>query len=550
MATLRAYFGYYPAVPEGMPERSFTGYATVTYAVATTNTDVTVTVTKVEFGDSTLKNGSVSVTLGGTSVGSWSNVSGSTTKTLSASKTQSRAYNSSSMSISVSVRGTIGSGGAYGTSTDSDTNSESIYVPARPSYAVTYNANGGSYAPSAQIKWYNESLKLSASRPTRSGYAFWHWNTGSTNAGTTYQPEATYTANAALGLYAIWNPIVSFNGQGGSNVPASQTKTYGASLTLPTNVPVRAGYQFLRWNTKSDGTGTSYSPGGTFASNSATTLYAIWQCVAQAPTISSISVVRCDSGGNADDAGEYARVTAQWSVDTSAEAGMSSNVGTVTGSIRESGSGTSRAIAFSSGSSGTGGTAVAIAPGCDTDTQYTVTVTVTNSVAGAGQSSALSTSRSDILTRAFFTMDFAAGGRGVGMGVAAPAEGFECGFDAQFDGDVEVVGDLSAPNLTLAREQGSDVATASNNWALQGGSYGYRYGPMAMVSLYVTTNAALSAGTTYTVGTIATEYRPAAPVGFSNHLGHGYISYGTVYFRPTEAIGANTGMYISSMHFC
>lgn len=550
MATLRAYFEYTPAVPEGMPERDFTGYATVTYSVATTNTDVTVTVTKVEIGDSTLKGGSVSVTLGGTSIGSWSNISGSTTKTLDKSKTQSRGHTSSSMSLSVNVRGTIGSGGSYGTATDSASNSTSIPVSARPSYAVSYNANGGGYAPSAQTKWHDETLKLSSSKPSRSGYVFWHWNTSSANSGTTYAPEANYTANAALSLYAIWNPIIAYNGNGGSNVPASQTKTFGTNLTLSTTIPTRVGYKFLSWNTKADGTGTTYQPGGTYTSNAATTLYAMWQRVAQAPTISSIKVVRCTSTGTESDAGTYCKLTAQWSVDTASDAGMGDNQGAVTGTI--SANGESRTIAFSSGTSGTSGTATAIVPDCDTDTQYLVTVTVTNTVIGAGNTELLSTSRSDILTMAFFTMDFAAGGRGIGIGTAAPADGIELGLPVQFDDDVNVLGNLVAPNLTLASETGTDVASASSgsNWGITDGStYGYRYGPFSMVSICATSTTALVAGTQYTVATITSKFKPIRDVGFANQYGHGLISSGgSVNFRPTVAVGANTTMRMGAMY--
>ena len=61
-----------------------------------------------------------------------------------------------------------------------------------------------------------------------------------------------------------------------SNMPSSQTKTYGKTLTLSTKVPTRTGYTFKEWNTSSKGTGTSYKPGGSYKTNAADTLYAIW----------------------------------------------------------------------------------------------------------------------------------------------------------------------------------------------------------------------------------------------------------------------------------
>ena len=75
-------------------------------------------------------------------------------------------------------------------------------------------------------------------------------------------PYATYT--------------ISYNANGGSGAPSSQTKTYGTSLTLSSTKPTRTGFTFSKWNTKSDGSGTSYSSGANYTANSGTTLYAIW----------------------------------------------------------------------------------------------------------------------------------------------------------------------------------------------------------------------------------------------------------------------------------
>lgn len=70
---------------------------------------------------------------------------------------------------------------------------------------------------------------------------------------------------------------ITYNANGGSGVPASQNKIHNSSLTLSTTRPTRTGYTFQGWNTKSDGSGTSYQPGATYASNAALTLYAQWK---------------------------------------------------------------------------------------------------------------------------------------------------------------------------------------------------------------------------------------------------------------------------------
>jgi len=69
---------------------------------------------------------------------------------------------------------------------------------------------------------------------------------------------------------------ISYNANSGSGAPSTQTKTYGKALTLSSTKPTRTGYTFKNWNTKADGSGTSYKAGASYTSNSATTLYAQW----------------------------------------------------------------------------------------------------------------------------------------------------------------------------------------------------------------------------------------------------------------------------------
>jgi uncharacterized repeat protein (TIGR02543 family) len=71
-------------------------------------------------------------------------------------------------------------------------------------YKITYNANGGSGAPSAQTKTYGTATTLSSTKPTRTGYTFKCWNTKSDGSGTNYNAGASYSSNSAVTLYAIW----------------------------------------------------------------------------------------------------------------------------------------------------------------------------------------------------------------------------------------------------------------------------------------------------------------------------------------------------------
>lgn len=145
---------------------------------------------------------------------------------------------------------------------------------------VSYDANTTDTVgnlPSAQTGIATSAMTLSSDTPTRANYVFKRWNTGTTDAGTAYTPGATYAADLGdTTLYAIWNPIISFDANGGMGAPGSQTKTYGANLVLTAEQPTRDGFSFRQWNTASDGSGTAYAPNGVFTSETATTLYAIW----------------------------------------------------------------------------------------------------------------------------------------------------------------------------------------------------------------------------------------------------------------------------------
>ena len=86
-------------------------------------------------------------------------------------------------------------------------------------WTVSYNANGGSGAPSAQTKTYGVTLTLSSTKPTRTGYTFQGWSTSSTATSATYSAGGSYTANAAATLYAVWSvnqAYIAYNSNGGS----------------------------------------------------------------------------------------------------------------------------------------------------------------------------------------------------------------------------------------------------------------------------------------------------------------------------------------------
>lgn len=71
-------------------------------------------------------------------------------------------------------------------------------------YWVKYDANGGSNAPSSQLKYSGVNLTLSNQKPTRTGYDFKGWGTYSSDTSVNYYAGETYTKNEGDTLYAIW----------------------------------------------------------------------------------------------------------------------------------------------------------------------------------------------------------------------------------------------------------------------------------------------------------------------------------------------------------
>ena len=306
-----------------------------------------------------------------------------------------------------------------------------ISIGPKKSYTVTFNANGGSGAPSAQTKWYNETLTLTTSKPTRTGYTFLGWSTSSTATSATYAAGGSYTANSAATLYAVWKLntySVTYNARGGSPTPSAQTKTYGVNLTLSGTVPTLSLYTFKGWATSlaNAQAGTvNYAKGATYTGNAALTLYAVWELTYTKPKITSISVARCTQAGTIDDNGDYAKVTFSWSVFRSSSAryyggsttpysanGVSNCTVTV---------GTQSTTLTLSGASGTNSYAILGGVGSFEDDQsYKATVSITDSQTIYSDHTV---SASVTLPPLFYPMDYNADASALGFFMPAPDSG-------------------------------------------------------------------------------------------------------------------------------
>lgn len=184
--------------------------------------------------------------------------------------------------------------------------STSYTIPALTKYTVSYNANGGSGAPSSQSKYYGKTLTLSGTKPSRTGYTFKGWATSS-GGSVAYASGASYTANASVTLYAVWQAktyAVKYNANGGTGAPSNQTKTHGIALTLSSTKPTRASinndgvlttFTFKGWATSANSSTVAYAAGAKYTANASVTLYAIWS---SATSITEYDVTYNTNGGS------------------------------------------------------------------------------------------------------------------------------------------------------------------------------------------------------------------------------------------------------------
>ena len=98
-----------------------------------------------------------------------------------------------------------------------------------PFHTITYNANGGSGAPSTQ-NVYVGSNSLSTVEPTRSGYEFLGWATSASATSAEYSPGNTINiGNSNVVLYAVWKGLASQIASSSSSVQT--TGNYGMTVT-------------------------------------------------------------------------------------------------------------------------------------------------------------------------------------------------------------------------------------------------------------------------------------------------------------------------------
>lgn len=120
---------------------------------------------------------------------------------------------------------------------------------------------------------------------TRTGYTVTGWST--TDGGAeTHALGANYSTDANITLYPVWTAdtyTVTYKaGDGATGSDQTATKTHDVDLTLANKATgegwfTRANHEITGWSTNSDGSTTDYALGATYSTESALTLYPVWE---------------------------------------------------------------------------------------------------------------------------------------------------------------------------------------------------------------------------------------------------------------------------------
>ena len=355
--------------------------------------------------------------------------------------------------------------------------SKTFTVPALTKYTITYNANGGSGAPSATYKYYGTTAALSSTRPTRPGYTLLGWSTSSTAPSATWGVGGSYTTNASATLYAVWTPnkyTVTLNPNGGTSASTSSlSRTYGSSVTLSSEYnPTRQYHNFLGWATSASATTANYAPGASYSTTTAanTTLYAVWEEAYVPATLSQPLATRVDENNDGDDEGLYGNVRFTWGYGTLE--GVNVTPTSIIVYIKETGGSTwheaykvvnPTETSIDTGKFQCNGAALS------TEAQYDIKVVLTDAYNSENPLTATT-----FISKAKFTMDINAAGDSVSIGEPASddeSEIFNVKWGARFKGNINAVGNINGSNINAVGNINGSTINADGILHLSNGSY-------------------------------------------------------------------------------
>mgnify|MGYP001622854047 CR=1 FL=1 len=179
--------------------------------------------------------------------------------------TSNKANRSTNISVRYFYNGTV-----YNSESDARTAckrqaswSGTVYVIYRKKYTLSFNANGGSGAPSSKTVYAGIGAYIPTTKPSRTGYTFLGWSTSSSATSATWEAGDTMAdrnAGQNRTLYAVWKANtynISYNLDNGSKNGSywPTTATYNSAFNVSN--PTRTGYSFRGWTATGINTSTA-----------------------------------------------------------------------------------------------------------------------------------------------------------------------------------------------------------------------------------------------------------------------------------------------------
>lgn len=219
----------------------------------------------------------------------------------------------------------------------------------------------------------------------------------------------TSRSDVRISVPPLPSHTVSYNANGGSGAPGSATKWWGEDFYISNQKPTRANHVFQYWATASNGSGTRYNPGQRYHPDANVTLYAVWKLSTKPPTIQSFTAQRVNEAGDMDESGTRVKLYVTWKCDTSGDS--ANTVQSVTIAVQDGGTWKETPVT----ASGATGTGMVILTDLSADSSWRFRATVRDKYGTASAYTTVGPQR--------FLLDVSADGRGIGIGVGAPAEG-------------------------------------------------------------------------------------------------------------------------------
>ena len=391
--------------------------------------------------------------------------------------------------------------------------------------------------------------------------------------------NGTMYANNSVTIVKKASYKVTYNANGGSNAPSSQTKTYGKTLVLTTNKPTRTNYNFKGWGLSSNTSTVTYNAGGNYTKNASDTLYAVWTLAYTKPRITNFSVRRVNQNGQLDDQGTICNVIFNWATDNPVTA--------IIVSYRQAITDASWSDVYLPAEGTSGSVSQNLSPEFSIENSYEIKVTVTD-----GDGSSYSSYATRTLPSSKFLIDFKAGGDGIAIGKSAENAGFDICMDTKFEKEIDIYGsnphldfhfDNSTSDYTSRITESasgkvdvlatnglfnngekvvlkSDLATSSvkltvNANRLTDFSYTAKYVPVipaVFVRIYGVVNADMNTGSDYDIINIESNspnYQTALSIKSAKNVMAVAKNSGVISIRPLETGIKSYPVYIAGFWF-